>query len=496
MPAKRSYKRGAKVTDFLKDEDFRRWWEQLGNGSSSTADSWSRRLRGFCQETKTTPKGLLQQDGKELRDLFIDYIGREQRRGSAGSYIAYSLKVVRSWLRFNDHEAPSRLKVRDSDRVVEETALSQLQLAAVLDTSTAREKVAITLMAMSGVRPEVLGNFLGTDGLKVADLPELQINGWKVSLAHIPTVIVVRRELSKAGHVYRTFLSAEGVAYLTNYLEARLRSHERLSPASPVITPERAKKPFIRTTNIGDMVRGVLRRTGFRQDRPYALRTTFATRLMTCENQGRVPHSFAVYWMGHTGDMTARYSVNRGKLPESLIEEMRGAYRRCEGELGTGRTMTETDKDESYRRALILMLRSKGMTDEELHNLKADVLPVGDLEREVLGRIGSNERRQQAVAVGDVKGLLEQGYEYVAPLGPDQAIVLTPNGNGHAGLPTPGVAPRNICLWHVPEGGSGPRSDNPRVGNPLPGFGAQSGALVGSLRRAKPALFELVFQGT
>ncbi len=141
---------------------------------------------------------------------------------------------------------------------------------------------------------EVLGNFLGDDGLTVADFPEFAIHGWTVSFAHVPAVVVVRRDLSKAGHLYRTFLGSEGVAYLKNYLEARLRAHERLGPESAVLTPERAEKPFFRTTNIGDMVRNVLRRTGFRQYRPHALRTTFATRLMACENQGRAPHSFAV----------------------------------------------------------------------------------------------------------------------------------------------------------------------------------------------------------
>ncbi len=154
MPPKRSYERGPKVEIYLKDADFRRWWEQLGNGSPSTADAWSRRLRGFCQETRTTPKGLLAKDGKQLRDLFIDHISREQRRGSVGSYIAYSLKVARSWLRINDREVPFRLKIRDAGRVREETALSQEQIAAVLDHASAREKVAVSLMAMSGVCPE------------------------------------------------------------------------------------------------------------------------------------------------------------------------------------------------------------------------------------------------------------------------------------------------------------------------------------------------------
>jgi integrase len=379
---------------------------------------------------------LLPLDGKALRNLFIDYIASEQRRGSAGSYIAYTLKVVRSWLRFNDREVPARLKVRDSDRVREETALSQPQLNAILDHASAREKVAISLMAMSGVRPEVLGNFLGDDGLKISDFPELEIHDRKVAFQKTPTSIVVRRTLSKARHTYRTFLAAEGVAYLKNYLEARLRSGEKLGSESAIISPERAKKEFIRTTNIGDLVRHAFRAAGFGGYRPYVCRTTFATRLLTCENQGKVPHTFAVFWMGHQGEMTSRYSVNRGKLPPELIEEMRSSYRRCEPELSTGARTTDEEKDELYRRSLILVLRTKGATDVDLREMKADSLPVSELEKSVIEKMRAHsEPTHRDVPVGEVHDLLVAGYEYVGPLGTDRAILRAPNG--HSPPPAP-----------------------------------------------------------
>lgn len=37
----------------------------------------------------------------------------------------------------------------------------------------------------------------------------------------IPTMVIVRSELSKAGHQYFTFLSEEGYEYLKDYLEGK-----------------------------------------------------------------------------------------------------------------------------------------------------------------------------------------------------------------------------------------------------------------------------------
>jgi integrase len=434
---KRFYPWKPNVEALLADADFRRWHDQLGNGATSTADSWSRRLRGFCIQAKVTPKELLKLDGRALRDLFIDYIAEEQKRGSAGSYIAFTLKVVRSWLRFNDREAPARLKIKGSDRVLEETAVSQQQLSAILDHASAREKVAVSLMAMSGIRPEVLGNFLGDDGLRVRDLPDLHFKGKEVAFGKVPAQVVVRRDLSKAGHTYLSFLTAEGTTHLTNYLNARLRGGEHLGPESAVIIPERAKKEFIRTTNIGDLVRNALRGAGFGKMRPYVLRTTFATRLLTCENSGKLPHTFAVFWMGHQGEMTSRYSVNRGALPTDLVEDMRKAYGRCESTLSTIPVKNEVGD------TVKLLLMVNGMTQEE-----ADRLDVSSMSNAELLKLAEETKTRQAakaappgqraVTLLEVEGLLEQGWEYVGPLGQERAILRLPN---HAPLGPPPLVP-------------------------------------------------------
>ncbi len=85
-----------------------------------------------------------------------------------------------------------------------------------------KERAVISLLAYSGIRPNVIGNKSGNDGLRIGDLPELKVNGNKVTFEEIPTIIKVRKNLSKAGHPYLTFLTREGCYFLEIYLNSRL----------------------------------------------------------------------------------------------------------------------------------------------------------------------------------------------------------------------------------------------------------------------------------
>jgi hypothetical protein len=64
-------------------------------------------------------------------------------------------------------------------------------------TTKLRTRVAIAIIAFAGCRPEVQGNYTGLDGLRIKDLPELEIGDKEVKFAKIPTLVVVREELSK-----------------------------------------------------------------------------------------------------------------------------------------------------------------------------------------------------------------------------------------------------------------------------------------------------------
>jgi hypothetical protein len=79
-------------------------------------------------------------------------------------------------------------------------------------------------------------------------------------------------------------------------LEERIREGERLAPDSSIITPKRKMKPFIRAVNVGDIIRGAIRRAGFRW-RPYVLRSYFDTQPMLAESKGLVLRDYRQFWM-------------------------------------------------------------------------------------------------------------------------------------------------------------------------------------------------------
>jgi hypothetical protein len=221
-------------------------------------------------------------------------------------------------------------------------------------------------------------------GFRLRDFPEIRAEGESVTFDKIPTMIVVRRELSKAGHQYFSFLIEEGCEYLRDYLEGRLKKGEKLALDSPILTPKVAPKPFIRSTNIGDMIRLAIRRAGFKW-RPYVLGSYFDTQLMLAESRGLVLRDYRQFWMGHKGDIENRHTTNKCRLPESVIEDMREAYRRSQEHVQT--IVSETSKEklvEEFRKQLLLVA---GFKPEEVENMSISALTDEEFQEMVRKRL-------------------------------------------------------------------------------------------------------------
>lgn len=408
------------------DPEVRRWKSNLARGSASTGDAWYRALRRFCGAVQRTPAELLSLKPRSLRDLFLDFADADAKTHK-GSTTAFTLKVASHWLRFNGVTPPTGVKVKDAEAVYEETALTPDQLRAALGPAGPREKMAILLMAQGGLRPEVLGNFLGDDGLRLSDLPELEISGKKASFRRAPSAILVRRDLSKASHQYLTFAGAEASGAVVDYLQARMSAGERLSPKSALFAPDRpdmTERTHVRTTVIGDVVRRAFRAAGLK-NRPYVLRTTAASRFSEAENRGLVSHAYWQFWMGHKGDMSARYSVERGALPETTLEEMRRAYRRCEPLLSSI-PRASFGGSEAIRALLVAV----GVPKEDAGKLDLDALTpeqIAELAEKVPAR-PAKRAAQRLVPLEEANALLAQGWEPVS-VGPAHVILREPESS-------------------------------------------------------------------
>lgn len=361
-----------------------------------------------------------------------------EKEGNRGSSIAGYTKSLKGWWLFNDIEVtkPVRLS-RDEGLYDNERVPSHPELQTILDHADLQKRACCALMAFSGFRPQVLGNRDANDGLKISDFPEMVIkDGTEVEFLKVPTVIVVRRTVSKAGHQYVSFLPEQGCTYIKQYLEWRMRVlHEQLAPASPVITANPTNRAFvgrfIRVNNIGDAIREAIRAAGFRW-RPYVLRRYFDTRMMGAEQDGVIIRDYRVFWMGHTGDIEHVYTLNKGQLPEDLLEGMRQAYARAaESHLATI-VQPSISKDEVINTARVEALKMFGYTDEELLAL-GDItsLSMEKLQELVHEKskqmLGLNGGTQKVVPVGELERWIEQGWDYKRDL---------PNGKAVVGLRT------------------------------------------------------------
>ncbi len=343
--------------------DVLRWYNNIKRSSASTAHLYLRRLKKFCSDAGVSPEKLLELDDVERRNLILDYLSDKE-----GSYAASYYYALKSWLEFFGVEVKVKLKGLNRRRKSEEKVPTPDELSEILTVADLRAKVAISLIAFSGVRLQVLGNYDGTGGLTLGDIPELRLgvamddgiyvkaeryedknvnmigrcrhgNGVETRVGHktglgrasielvdMPATIVVRENLSKAGHRYFTFLYSESCKYLLSWLRIRMAKGELLTLDSPLI-PSRGGG-FLKTKSISELIRKTIRAAGY-NFRPYTLRHYFDTCMLMAEAAGIIPRDYRVFWMGHKGDIELQYTLNNHRLPKKLVEDMKIRYEKA-----------------------------------------------------------------------------------------------------------------------------------------------------------------------
>ena len=128
--------------------------------------------------------------------------------------------------------------------------------------------------------------------------------------------------------------------------------------------------------------------------------------------------------MGHKGNMEARYTTNKGRLPESVIEDMRETYKRSLEYLETTKTEVSEDRIQNALRRRLLLVA--GFNGDEIDGLDPG---MGDKEfqetvrRRLLGAMVNNGNSQRVVALGDVEDFLGRGWSFVAKLSDEKAIL-------------------------------------------------------------------------
>jgi hypothetical protein len=309
-----------------------------------------------------------------------------EENGNSPGYIKGILNSIKSWLRQSDVEIKRKLNVRNSTHtptLENERVPNAEEITELFRRANLRGGAAMALMAKSGLRPEVLGNFNATDGLTVKDLSDLVIKDGLAVFENKPSMVRVRKSLSKARHDYFTFLTDLGAKAILAYLNDRIVSGETILQESSIISPSskyltyrgaNSGKRFVETSRILTEVRECMR-PRFRW-RPYVLRAYFDTQLLIAESRGKMAHDFRVFFMGHKGSMESRYTTNKGILPDALIEEMKSAFLRSEEFLDLEKGISEKIEITSH----FSTEKQKVVTSEEVEQLiEEGWLYVGNL---------------------------------------------------------------------------------------------------------------------
>lgn len=413
----------------LEDPDFKRWLDNVERGSVSYAYECLRRM-GFIQKRfGKGPSDLAGMTTKQATNFLLDMVRALEVEKRSGSYISNCVKPVKSWLDFNGIQVQQRIKISGRDelvRVADERPPTPDELRQIFNMADFRTRVACSLVGFCGVRIEVIGSYLGKDGLQLRDFPELKIKEGVVEFSKIPALVVVRKSLSKTRNQFFTFLSEEGCEYLKQYLEFRMREGQELTPNSPIVTPSKPALAgkHIRTINVSDLIRKPMRAAGFKW-RPYVLRRYFDTRLMMAESDGLIIRDYRTFWMGHKGDIEHVYTLNKS-LSEDVLEKMRESYARAAAKyLQTKRFEAGEEKiREAFRKQLLAVA---GFSEEEIEKQQIDKLTDDEfhklVKQRLLGVISSNGSKQKVVAVEDMDQYLDKGWEYVASIGNERAII-------------------------------------------------------------------------
>jgi hypothetical protein len=280
------------------------------------------------------------------------------------------------------------------------------------------------------MRPEVQGDYRGLEGLRIKDFPELEIKDGKVSFKKIPTMVVIREEISKIRKQYLTFLNEEGCEVIKEYLERRMQDGEKLGPNSAVIAAFKNQKgrqvnfgiednsPFLATSKISEAIRESMRKSGLPW-RPYVWRVYFDTALLVAEGKGLISHAFQQFVMGHSGDVERTYTLSKHRLPEQVLEDLRRAVKRTSQFLETRRPKdSDTEMLKMLREGLLSL--SKRWSPEEIQKLE-----LASMSNEEFFKLLQSRQRLVPLPVPEITG----GSQLASPIQPDGGFPIASSDN-------------------------------------------------------------------
>ena len=397
-----------------------------GKLASQTKENYILRIRAYLRRVGMPPDQFIRtvsRDPKAFEEDFVKFIA-EVSGTSASSTTAFWRDSLRRFLEIN------RVKGVDWDYVNQfiptvrksgqDRAPTLEEIRKVVSVADLRTKCLILFLSSSGAR---IGS---VEYLRWRDIQEVAFEGRKLA-----KVTIYRGEPEE----YETFVSPECYEYLLKYREVREKVGEAIAPSSPVFVREVNKRRFdqrkvrpvgVRTlkNQMGELLNQMKMREkltdtenyrSYEWKQAHGYRKFFKTRM---EMSGVKP-IITEMLMGHTIGVSGSYM-------KPTQDEMVNEYVKAVPNLTViGAAAEKADRNVELKREILQKVG--GYSKEEV-----DKLNLGDMEdaevqklvkERLLGARASNGNRQKVVPISEIETYLVQGWEYVAALPNEKAVL-------------------------------------------------------------------------
>jgi hypothetical protein len=152
-------RRRSKYTHLLEsDPTFRAWSANVLRASHNTGSAYFLRMGRLCDELcHLCPAEIAAMNKTELMTFVSNVISQLEEQGVTGVTITSYVKAVKSWARFNGKKLDEKVNIPESENTYsEEVAPKPEEVHMLLDHSTLRVRVAVSLMALAGLQPATI----------------------------------------------------------------------------------------------------------------------------------------------------------------------------------------------------------------------------------------------------------------------------------------------------------------------------------------------------
>jgi integrase len=407
-----------KVDEILQDSDTADWITTIT--SESAKINYQKHLAEYLIYRKLTISKLVanfkEDENKEIKN--VQSFANEMLTRLAPGTVANYVSAIKSRMQYDSIPFTRSIKIPNRTyhpTVENEVVPTKDQILSFIMNGKHATQVIIVLIAFTGFRFNVIAD------LRVKDLPEMRITEDNdIVFEKMPTRVKVRKELSKNGKAYQSFLIETGCMIIKNSLEIRMTKGEKLDSESLLVPTECEK------TTIRQRAKAIARRlnTVFEKveynSRPYSLKNFFATALL---NSG-LEQNLQTFYMGHTGPVQNVYSVQR-QQPTEQIEKMRTVFKE---KIEPNLIPQEGNADATVKREFKKFAKAFGIdvsddanTDETIAEI-AEIYKAGkdDVSRR---EITPNPVKQKRITEEEIDQYLEDNWEITHTLSNGNLIV-------------------------------------------------------------------------